>query len=381
MRDFFFRYAYKIKAYLHYRACKTHYHRYLLNAKLPNVSQPGEDQYKEKWAQLSKHIEPYSYRFFSHFCGHNADIVPEDIGNSVIERILNPPSHRNTYADKNMFGLIVGIDNIPKTIACRVNGSTLLDSMYNPIEFVNGVLVGGGVIGVDGGGGGYLSDIQEDAIILKPSVGSCSGRGIIKFERGSDGRFYSKGGVSLTEEYLMSYGNDFCLQACVKQSEFTSQFCSTSVNTIRIATYKSVRDDNVHVIGAIIRLGKAGSFVDNAHAGGVFVGIDITTGELGKYAINEFGEKFEEWNGIDLKNNTYSVPNWEKVLRFGEKVGNRVLHHRLLALDIALDIDNNPLLIEYNLGAFSYWLFMLTGHSPLGDYTDEIIDHCKRFKL
>ena len=49
----------------------------------------------------------------------------------------------------------------------------------------------------------------------------------------------------------------------------------------------------------------------------------------------------------------------------------------MVALDIAVDKNNNPTLIEYNINGFSYWLFQFSGQVALDGFTDEIIEYCK----
>ena len=154
--------------------------------------------------------------------------------------------------------------------------------------------------------------------------------------------------------------------------------CPSSVNTIRISLYKSVKTDESIVTASILRVGKAGKYVDNAHSGGYFAGIDKNTGELSKYVMDQYGNKLEEWNGIDYTKEPLVIPNWDKVLSFARTIGDKILHHRLIALDIALDKNGNPVLIEYNVGQFSYWLFMYTNQEVFGEYTDEVIDYCKK---
>ena len=61
-------------------------------------------------------------------------------------------------------------------------------------------------------------------------------------------------------------------------------------------------------------------------------------------------------------------------------MSRKIIHHRLFAFDISVTTEGRPILIEYNLDAFSYWLFMFTGQKPLGEYTDEIIEFCKNSK-
>ena len=51
-------------------------------------------------------------------------------------------------------------------------------------------------------------------------------------------------------------------------------------------------------------------------------------------------------------------------------------HHHIIALDIMLNEDNNPILIEYNIDAFGLWVFQFTGNTAFGEFSKEIIDYC-----
>ena len=165
------------------------------------------------------------------------------------------------------------------------------------------------------------------------------------------------------------------------QHPFMSALCTTSVNTIRLCVYRSVINESVVVTAGIIRIGKEGSIVDNAHAGGVFIGVDVNTGTLGKCVLDQYGNKHDIWNGVDFLNGHFVVPNWNDFISFAKFVGSRIHHHRLLALDIALDMKGMPKLIEYNIECFSYWLFMYTNQVVFGKYTDEVIEYCKRMTM
>jgi hypothetical protein len=271
--------------------------------------------------------------------------------------------YRSVYEDKNMFPEIVGKENVPRTIVCRINGSNLLDAEYK---------------NADDDLSKYTADSKS--LILKPSVNTSSGRGVLKFEKkGKD--FVSVGdNITLSKAFLLSY-HDFCLQETVSQHSFMNKLCSTSVNTIRLSLYRSVSSEEPVVTAGIIRIGKDGAFIDNAHAGGLFIGVDVATGELGKYVIDQYGNKQNSWNGIDYANDVYTVPHWNDVIAFAKYVGTRIHHHRLIALDIALKEDGKPILIEYNLSGFSYWLYMYTNQTVFGNFTDEIIDYCRRNKI
>ncbi len=175
---------------------------------------------------------------------------------------------------------------------------------------------------------------------------------------------------------MLNYGDDFVLQEAIQQHVTMSKFCSSSVNTLRLATYKSIIDDTVHILGAVMRIGLEGNIVDNAHAGGLFIGIDTKSGKVGSMLYDSYGHEKTEINGVNFTNNSFYIHNWEGVISLAKYVGGQNAHCRLLALDIAVDSSGIPKLIELNCNSFSYWLYMYTGHTPFGAFTDEIINYC-----
>lgn len=364
--------VFKSKARQAYRALQQ-WHRHRLYSKrfrsymklrgICNSPAVGEVEYLQTWRQLCPRVEPYSYRLFSHYMGPKKEIIPEDVGHSFVEECLNPPAYRVAYSDKNLFPRIVGKENVPRTIVCRINGSCLLDGNYKAAFSNLSAYIG-----------------SERELVLKPTIGSCSGMGILKFtKQGAEYVNKSPSGlIVLTREFLMNYSSDFCLQEVVHQHPFMSCLNGASVNTIRLCVYRSVKDDTVHVMGAILRIGRKGVTVDNIHAGGRFVGIDIATGKLGNCVYDQYGEGLTEWNGIDYSKQEQTIPFWDEVLRFSRMIGEKIVHHRLIALDVALTESGRPILIEYNIGCFSYWLFQYTGQTVFGPFTNEIITFCKQ---
>ena len=340
---------------------KSYMHSLGLNT---GISVDGEKEHLQKWGKLSRNIEPYSYRLFSRYCGNNPNIVPEEVGQRKIETVLNPLRFRAFYSDKNMYGLYLDKTCMPKTILRRIHGGPFLDADFTPFYSVDTI-------------------IQSDCgkLILKPAIGSASGRGVMLFIRKGDRYVSVKENIVLDKVFLSSYGDDFILQEAVEQHPYMAQFCLSSVNTLRLSVYRSIKDDDVHVIGSIMRIGKSGEFIDNAHSGGRFIGIDLATGKCGKYVCDQYGNMADNWNGINFKDANFVIPFWKEVIGFAKYVGKCNHHMRLLALDIALDKNGKPCLIEYNCEGFSYWLFMFTGKTPFGKYTDEIIDYCVKHPI
>lgn len=186
------------------------------------------------------------------------------------------------------------------------------------------------------------------------------------------------GGKPLSVSYLRDFDEDFILQPCVEQSAYISQFNPTSVNTIRMAIYRSFEDNKGHLTGAIMRIGHKGSYLDNAHAGGCYIGIK-KDGSLCHEVMDQYGVSQKVFNGIDFSQD-FSIPNYQEVVKFGESIADYIPHCRLLALDIVLDKENKPHLIEINIDSFSMWLFQFTVATAFGKYTDEIIDYCLKNK-
>lgn len=356
----------EIPSYRHYRLYilyASRYKHYLELQHFENKKAEGEDVYLEKWKAISSRVEPYSYRFFSHYLGHTPNIIPEDIGHSYIEDILNPRALRPVYYDKNLFPEIIGKEYVPRTILCRINGSQLLDAEYRLAEKELSEYIG-----------------ETDNLVLKPSGDSRSGRGIIKFIKVGDAFVSTDGNTILSKAFLETYREDFCLQEDVGQHDFMKMLCPTANCNIRLFLYRSVKDEKLRVTASVIRIGKNGAFDDNACASGMFIGVNVATGEMGRFVVDQYGNKENVWNGIDFSQNSFVVPHWKEVIAFAEYVGNRVHHHRLMVLDLALKNDGKPILTEYYFDWFGFWIYEYTNQEVFGEFTDEIIAYCKKRK-
>lgn len=334
--------------------------RYLKINNIPNKKVHGEIDYINKWKQLSKHVEPYSYRLFSRYCGNTTDIIPEDIGRTIIEPILNNCRYQDYYCDKNLYSEYLKKDILPKTVLCRIGGSLILNDQFVPVsQPINS----------------YLNNYNK--VILKPSIDTSSGIGVELYQKTDNQWINVKNRQNLTFEYLNKYGSDFILQEALEQHSDMSFFNPSSVNTIRIGTYRSVKDEKVYILGSLIRIGKNGEIMDNAHAGGKYVGINPETGVVGNCAYDQYGQKTNIWNNVDFSTLHYRLPSWDKVIELAKYIGKKIIHARLLALDICVDKNGNPKLVEFNVDGYSYWLYEFVGQKGLGDFTDEIIEYCK----
>ncbi len=261
-----------------------------------NMTCPEEKVYIQFWKQLSPKVEPYSFRFYSHFMGKVHYIIPEDIGHRVIENYLNPKRFRDFYNDKNVYTQLFAPQLVtPKTLLCRINGSPLLDGNYQIAKTTENTI---GFNSISEELAAFIGDY--DSIIIKPTIDTKGGQGILKFEK--NGNLYQScdNHIPLTGASLQSFGNDFCVQESIKQHPFLAQFNPTSVNTMRVCTYRSVVDEEVVVFACALRMGSKGSFTDNTHSGGAIVKVDLETGKIGNVVYGKYRKPYSTWNDIDL---------------------------------------------------------------------------------
>ena len=345
-----------------------HYKRFYSSLVIKNGVQnkpiEGEKAWMKKWSVLGK-ADPIYYRLFSHYIGPNLNIISEDICRNIVEPILDPLKYVPYYSDKNIFDKLFKSGTLPSTILRKMNGF-YYDTEYKQI-----------FIQRDDELQYILQNCTLDKIVIKPTVESCSGNGVRLFQNRNGLWRDLESGDALTLAYLNTrYGSDFIIQDCLEQADYMSYFNSTSVNTLRLTLYRSVVTNECHVPSAIIRIGADGSLIDNAHAGGGCVGINVENGVLCKKVLNQYGECKTIFNGIDFSQH-HQIPNWNKIVDFAKYIGSVIPHHRLLALDIMVDKTGEPKLIEFNCEAYSMWLFQFTMGPALGEYTDEIIEYCK----
>lgn len=329
---------------------RRHYRRLLHSLGYANRPAEGESDYLARWRKLTPHVESYSYRLYSHFCGPTPDIIPYDLLHNIVEPALNPPEYWAEYEDKTHFATYVGTNCLPTTVAQRSDGGPIC-RMADECGFTS--------------------------LVLKPAVSRSCGEGILRFERVGE-RFTTSDGTELTDTFLLNYGNDWVLQEAIAQHPVLQQLSPTAVATLRLAVYRSVSDGEPHLTAAVLRVGSDGAVVDNIVAGGRFVGIDLTTGRLNTPFIARFGERTDCFNGVDLSTMQVTVPAWSAVVALALDVARHIPHHHLLALDIAVTPTEKPMLIEYNIGGFSSYLFHFVGQTVFGPWTEEVVRYLSK---
>jgi len=138
------------------------------------------------------------------------------------------------------------------------------------------------------------------------------------------------------------------VQECITQHEFLRHLNPDSVNSMRIVTHIDSQD-NIHIHFSMLRVGRAGSNVDNWDKGGLSIAIDPHTGILGRgISKAAYGGR---WTTTHPDSKVHfeglQIPEWSSVLEICRQGARLFSGVRSIGWDIALT-PTGPLIIEGN---------------------------------
>lgn len=172
--------------------------------------------------------------------------------------------------------------------------------------------------------------------ILKPSVESYGGHGVQMVSGENNRQEY--------ESLFEKYSRDYTFQKVVTQHPIMAQFNPSSVNTVRVVTYRNFSGKR-KVLYACMRFGGEGSVMDNVCSGGGYTGVNIDTGIL----TDRKRYSYFIMDAPVLPNSIpSSVPCWDKIKTSALALHGRIPQLGIVGWDFTLTPDETPLLIEFN---------------------------------
>ncbi len=211
---------------------------------------------------------------------------------------------------------------------------------------------------------------KHSRFIVKPTDSSC-GQGIILVDLKLCDNVPDKL-TKLIELYCAGGNGGFVAEELILQDPRMASLYSHSVNTVRITTIRC--DDGIEILPPFLKIGRNGSIVDNAGAGGVFGAIDMETGEVLAVA-DKLGNYYSTHpdTGVALKG--FVVPRWEEAKELAKKLAMIVPDNRYTGWDLALT-EHGWVMVEGNArGQFVGWQISLQQ-----GYMDEINRILKRLR-
>ena len=203
----------------------------------------------------------------------------------------------------------------------------------------------------------------DSGYVIKESITGSGGNRILFVEPGH----------TKTQEELLAvfekYHSDFVVESIIDQCEEMSSLNSSSINTIRFITY--LNQKGVHLLSAVLRIGADGSRTDNFSTGGIGVGITLD-GKLKSVAYNQHYEQFfTHPNGTQFAG--FAVPSFERAKDLVLTLHRRFGHFRIISWDVAIGINYEPVLIEFNITPQSIDLHQINNGPLFGEYTEEVL--------
>lgn len=194
------------------------------------------------------------------------------------------------------------------------------------------------------------------AFVLKPAVDGAHGHGIIVCREliETNGELYMKklGNEKIRLRDCLG-AEPLLFEEIVTQTAQMASFNPSSINTIRIMT-ALYPNHEVKIIATFLKIGRAGSDIDNAGSGGnIDAACCIDTGEL--YHVM----RFDSWRGYELidfhpdtkiKLSGVKIENWHTIIEQVKSFQGRIPLLKTIGWDIALT-ENGPIAIEIN----NYW--------------------------
>lgn len=320
-----------------------------------------ESDFKEKWKKIDPKVSELYFRVYNSLSGNKSiNYVPDYLYYTFIEPQLNNYELSGYGQEKNYYDKLFKDLTMPKTLLRSING-IIMDSNYNKIDLNDQNL------------NELCSGYQS--IFIKPTLDTGQGKNVAKFSN-NDSVFKNTNNVVLTAQYLLeNFDGDFIIQESLKQCDLLNILNKDSINTLRILTYRSVKTNQVHVIHTTLRVGKKGSLTDASRTGGRFCGIK-EDGSFMEKIYDSKGNIYKDFNGFVIENQNCKIPNFGLVLECAKKSAEQIHHHRVLALDVMIDSDNMPRLIEVNPVNQGMFIFQATIGPMFAEYTDEVIDYC-----
>lgn len=314
-------------------------HRKLTKAQIKEV----DDFYI---SMIGRKVPLYCHEYFYSRTGvFSKDYIPKHFYNMELLYRANVHKFREAYDDKNIYDIILAGENLVHTILKNMNGYYYFEgkpvSEEEAIELCQNL----------------------DKVIIKPAM-EMQGNGV-KLLTVVNGKTNIEN--KSIGELFKQYDHNFLIQECVKQHKDLAALNPTSVNTMRILTYRSGME--VLLIYSVIRIGRKGQVIDNQCAGGISTTI-TKDGKLGKAAFGGYSEDDVRVTDSGITLDGYQLPSYDKAIEFVKRLHMKLPYFNIIGWDVSIEENGEPILIEYNANpGLSQSAFC----SGMGENTERII--------
>ncbi|MBR4833495.1 MAG: hypothetical protein IKU86_04065 [Thermoguttaceae bacterium] len=320
-----------------------------------------DDFYLENYGRK---VSYYWHRLYQSYTGNfDYRYFPEYLFSVYLEPMTNKRLEVSALEHKSLLTNIVGNGEygarVPKTYVECVGG-TFWDGERNIVSKDEACKI--------------LADLYEGTYqaIVKKTVDTSSGRDVrlIHVENGID---------ALTNEtletVLETMGDNFVVQEKILAHPNFAALYPGSINTLRVVSYLTSK--GARVAPVLLRIGQKG-YVDNAHAGGIIVGV-TDEGKLLSEAYTEYQERYCRHPVTNVVFEDYQLPLVPEIIQTAKRLHKNLPNLRFVSWDFTVDNNSQIVVLEVNLCSQSVWMSQLAhGKSVFGDDTAEMLQLIKR---
>jgi len=186
-----------------------------------------------------------------------------------------------------------------------------------------------------------LSSSSTASIFAKPTMGTWGGTGCFIFDASDVSRICENKGLELLSR-------DYVYQEVIVQHPKMAELHPSSVNTLRIDTYRTDHGE-ASVVSAYARMGGNRSCTDNVSGGGCFVGVNLEKGTLMRkgFVVPEHGPAIlERHPDTGVIFDGFTIPFFHEALLVAKQAAE-LTPLAAVGWDVAIGLDG-PILIEGN---------------------------------
>ncbi len=250
--------------------------------------------------------------------------IPDSIHFIIIDQFFNNWKLAHCIDNKCYYPRLFNGVQMPPLIGYRLNGFWY-DECNNIVSYER-----------------IVSDVlkHDECFIKKATDDSYGGKGVFYFNA-------QQNNIASFNDVIKTITSDVVIQCGLKQSKAIGKLNESSVNTIRMISLLK-QDGSVTIYSIILRMGVGNTKVDNATSGGITCGVN-DDGRLKPVAYSALGVKYYQHPTSHLRFDEVVIPSISKIKQIAYQLHPRFPHFRLISWDVAIDLFDNPVLIEANL--------------------------------
>ena len=173
----------------------------------------------------------------------------------------------------------------------------------------------------------FLSFVEKHPVFVKKKVSASFGRSVELIDLAAS----DQDPKALFDQWIGQ--GKHILEEKLEQTDFFRSLNPSSVNTVRCFTF--LTNHGVLIRNCFLRIGRQGSFVDNAGGGGISVSLDDETGRALTDGYDEYGRVFETHPESGVWFRDLQVPDWQEMRETCIRMAQEVPSVRYVGWDMA----------------------------------------------